>query len=436
MNNIDKITEESQTAKRRRIYSEDHKFYIYKITNLVNRKIYIGQSVSPDKRWYGHKRDAKNNPKQVVDFAIKKYGEDNFIFELIASCYGLINANATEDYLVDFYESRNKTIGYNVRPGGNARGKWTDEDRKKLSDAKKGRHTGPKIVPPDDIVKIIIESKESGKVLSKEIGYGISIIKRVRVAHGIIRTSRDNKRTIHFTEAQITNIQSDIRPAKDVAKEYGCSKNSIWRMREAQGINIDKIRFELTGKNSISLLTAEQLSSILSDPRSAKVIGPEFGLGKDTIIELRAKFNVNIEELCFAAYGTKQQPRGPSPKRGKPLSDGTKKKLSESLKGHEPPNKTKFTDDQITAILADKRGADIIGAEFGVTGSVIHNLRRKNGISDVRKIIFTEYQIDSIISDKRTHREIAKDFGVSRPIIDRVFKEHAALQAVKSKGNN
>ena len=60
--------------------------YIYKVTNNINNKVYIGQtSTSIEKRWTQHKsaaRTAKNN-KIIFYNAINKYGEDNFTIDVI-----------------------------------------------------------------------------------------------------------------------------------------------------------------------------------------------------------------------------------------------------------------------------------------------------------------------------------------------------------------
>ena len=57
--------------------------YIYKITNLINSKIYIGQTNDPRGRWNEHKSFAKNSPTMLVDRKIKQYGVNNFDFEVI-----------------------------------------------------------------------------------------------------------------------------------------------------------------------------------------------------------------------------------------------------------------------------------------------------------------------------------------------------------------
>ena len=94
---------------------------LYRITNLVNQKVYIGQAADISKRWSDHRRAFKlNKPTQAIHFAFIKYGLDNFIFEIIATCKTQDDANETETLLVKQYNSfisNNK--GYNATLGGN-----------------------------------------------------------------------------------------------------------------------------------------------------------------------------------------------------------------------------------------------------------------------------------------------------------------------------
>jgi group I intron endonuclease len=91
---------------------------LYKIINLINGKIYIGQTVQPEKRWYQHRRDAAN-PKYPIHFAINKYGAHNFEFEVIASCKSQDDANCMEEELIKQYDSLVKNgKGYNISLGG------------------------------------------------------------------------------------------------------------------------------------------------------------------------------------------------------------------------------------------------------------------------------------------------------------------------------
>jgi group I intron endonuclease len=92
--------------------------YLYKITNTINQKNYIGQSINVEKRWRGHKYQAINNPKQLISKAIKKYGADNFEFEVIATCKSYDDANYLKEELIKQYNSLARNgFGYNLSFG-------------------------------------------------------------------------------------------------------------------------------------------------------------------------------------------------------------------------------------------------------------------------------------------------------------------------------
>jgi group I intron endonuclease len=94
--------------------------YIYRITNIENKKAYIGQTNNPDLRWSQHKSNAKyNRGQQVITRAISKYGVDKFEFIVIASCLTQANADKLEEIIIAQYDSQNFMKGYNVDAGGN-----------------------------------------------------------------------------------------------------------------------------------------------------------------------------------------------------------------------------------------------------------------------------------------------------------------------------
>lgn len=88
---------------------------IYKVTNLVNDKIYIGQTVQKlNKRWGDH--CAKGSGCKALSRAIKKYGKANFKVEEICSALNLNDLNYLENYFIKYYNSFGKN-GYNLSLG-------------------------------------------------------------------------------------------------------------------------------------------------------------------------------------------------------------------------------------------------------------------------------------------------------------------------------
>ena len=60
---------------------------IYKITNTVNNKVYIGQSIDIMRRWRQHKQsfESLTGQRKLIQ-EVKQYGKDNFTFEIIEEC--------------------------------------------------------------------------------------------------------------------------------------------------------------------------------------------------------------------------------------------------------------------------------------------------------------------------------------------------------------
>ena len=93
---------------------------IYKITNLINNKIYIGQSTDIKSRWIAEKTKAFNDNSNIYDTvlsrAFRKYGLNNFKFEILEECK-VEELDEKEKYYIYYYNSL-VPFGYNVAQGG------------------------------------------------------------------------------------------------------------------------------------------------------------------------------------------------------------------------------------------------------------------------------------------------------------------------------
>lgn len=93
-------------------------YKLYKVTNLVNQKIYIGITKnSIEDRWKKHLSDSLM-PMYPLHCAIQKYGKENFIIELLEESEDRQYIANKEDPTIEFYESRINQHGYNVAKGG------------------------------------------------------------------------------------------------------------------------------------------------------------------------------------------------------------------------------------------------------------------------------------------------------------------------------
>lgn len=90
---------------------------IYKIENLINKKLYVGSSNNIKRRWGEHIKSLNNNlhPNKHLQFSWNKYGQNNFTFNVLEECeeYNLLER---EQFYIDDLNVLNDSIGYNIAP--------------------------------------------------------------------------------------------------------------------------------------------------------------------------------------------------------------------------------------------------------------------------------------------------------------------------------
>lgn len=139
--------------------------WIYKITNIQNNKVYIGQTIRPVKdRFHRHMNDALND---IIDThfarAIRKYGKENFAVEIIDTAQSQDELNKKEQYWIQYYNSTQK--GYNEtdavsKCGGNTYQSKTKEEMEVIKDKIRQTKLGAKNPMARKIKRINILTNE------------------------------------------------------------------------------------------------------------------------------------------------------------------------------------------------------------------------------------------------------------------------------------
>ncbi len=107
---------------------------IYLITNKVNGKMYVGQTkYTVEKRWNLHLRKAKRNPSTHFEYAINKYGPENFSKIQIDSATSFKELDKKEDDWIDHYRAIDPTKVYNSLRGGQMRFEYLSKERQQES---------------------------------------------------------------------------------------------------------------------------------------------------------------------------------------------------------------------------------------------------------------------------------------------------------------
>lgn len=142
---------------------------IYKIENKINGKIYIGQSIDINRRLKEHKNSLRNNKhiNNHLQYAFNKYGEDNFIFEIIDICE-IDELDAMERLYINKYESKYNEWGYNLEDGGSKNKKLSEETRAKISKANKGENNAMHGKKHSEESKAKMSKAHKGKKISNE----------------------------------------------------------------------------------------------------------------------------------------------------------------------------------------------------------------------------------------------------------------------------
>lgn len=186
--------------------------YIYKTTNLVNNKIYIGQHRGAylDENYLGSGK--------LLAAAINKYGKESFKCELLELCADKMALDQKEKEYIKKYNSQNNEIGYNISEGGQggdlgpvARSHISEslrgipkslEHRKKLSEANKGKR-----LPESQKEKISKGNK--GKILSAETKEKMSVSAK-KLSHHNYKTNKGKVVVTNGFEIKYIDKQSSL----------------------------------------------------------------------------------------------------------------------------------------------------------------------------------------------------------------------------------
>jgi len=112
-------------------------WYLYKHTNKINNKSYIGKTENPEKRWANNGYNYKTCPRFWS--AIVAYGWDNFTHEILLTCENLNEINQKEKEYIQKYKTLDPNFGYNLAEGGTGGNVWIGKTKEEKEKYKKER---------------------------------------------------------------------------------------------------------------------------------------------------------------------------------------------------------------------------------------------------------------------------------------------------------
>lgn len=215
---------------------------IYKVTNLVNNKCYIGKTITTlNNRISQHKADIKRGKIYYFQRALIKYGFGSFDWEILEECDTLDKLNELEIHYIQLFNSQNRELGYNVAAGGSGGGNrngaiLSRETKEKISEAKRGKLLGSH----SEETKKKISNANKGREFSTEHKKKLSIARCKRIT-----TDETRKRMSSSSKGKV-NIKQYTLIDPDGNRHF--TPNGLSAFCEAHGLITSNMHKVLTGK--------------------------------------------------------------------------------------------------------------------------------------------------------------------------------------------
>lgn len=188
---------------------------IYKATNLINNKIYIGKTVlSLEQRIKNHLKKSKTNKRIYFHKAIHKYGIENFKWEIIYNSSSLKDLNEKEIYYINYYRKNKNNKIYNITNGGSGGDTLSNHPNKKNICKKIGKSQRGKPKPPfTEEHKKNIGNAHRGKFVGKEARKHLSIACKGK------KNGMYGKHHSEETKRKISEKRKGIFPSTEIRKK-------------------------------------------------------------------------------------------------------------------------------------------------------------------------------------------------------------------------
>lgn len=290
--------------------------YIYKFTNKINKKTYIGQTNNIEKRKRGHKSESFNEKANgyMLPFhcAVRKYGWDAFDFEIleeIDDSFDFEYVNEREIYFIAYYHSLKDDNGYNICTGGQGcpKPKLEFEEQVKLS----------KIFTIEEVKKIqqmLIEGYEYFEIKKQFPRLTSSFLSNINTGLNFIRKDLTYPLAIlhtKFSKETKDKIINDIiegKPYKEISEKYGISTGYISMINKGDKWREENRTYPLCKKGCSDGAWSHELKyDLIFTDLSHSVLGEKYGKNKTTITAINVGRNRKDERFIYPLRSNQEE---------------------------------------------------------------------------------------------------------------------------------
>lgn len=240
---------------------------IYKITNDINSKVYIGQSNNPDARWRKHVSETKNKidvGKSAIHDVMRRYGVEHFRLTVIG---WFEDYNEKEKFYIEEYNSLIPN-GYNIQKGG-------EEPPHKYGEDHPNSVYSQKIV--DNIIDDLLSHQFTQKQIEQKYGVTQQLVtsinrgvthRREGIQYPIIKTSK-----YHCDEQVVSDIQYLLKNSTctcaEIGAYFGFDTSTIKAINSGRNHHNDNISYPI--RNFRGKANSQSVEAILAK-RSTETI--------------------------------------------------------------------------------------------------------------------------------------------------------------------
>ena len=256
---------------------------IYKITNRINGKVYVGQSKNPHRRFKDHIYGKNSEHNSVIHNAIKKYGIDAFDFDVIE--HNVVEYNDREKYWIAYYRSNQRQYGYNITDGGEDPPILRGEESSlcKISDADIVR-----------MVKDLSNSMMSYTEIANKYGVTTQTVQHInsgdhRPVDGVrypIREQPNFRKGHKLVIDVLYDLVNTCDSTEQIAKKYGVDSNFIYDVNN--GVHhFSPVWFDYPARDPYCRISRSTITKIYADIADGKKtfaqIESEYGISHCTL---------------------------------------------------------------------------------------------------------------------------------------------------------